>query len=636
VNRNRGIRIGVLGAVSVVSLAAARGVLGDVSSMTPDMIQFYDPVRLQANYVRRELKIPMRDGVKLFTVAVMRKGLRHGPILLVRTPYGASEKTLRIPSQDVSGTLPIAYEEFVNDDYIIVFQDVRGQGKSEGDYVVTRPLRGPLNHTAVDHATDAYDTIDWLTKNLPETNGRVGVTGSSYAGFTSLMALIDPHPALKAVVSHSPMVDGWRGDDWFHNGAFRQSYAFDYIVRQTARAGSGEIPYGEIDDYEAYLNAGSAGDFSRRYGLDSFPFVKKFMEHPAYDAFWQEQAVDRLLAQRKLTVPTMLVVGQWDQEDSYGAPAVYRALEPQIEGRADMLSFVIGPWRHSGSLGEGSALGPIQFSGDTALWFRQEVMKPFLDRYLKEKHDPVPKTPNVLTYATGEDRWERADSWPVGQPTPLYLQRKLALGLEKPAAAGSDRYVSDPAKPVPFLPRPIHLNVGNAWKTWLVSDQRFTEDRTDVLSYKTETLTAPVHVAGAPSVDLFASTSGSDSDWVIKLIDVYPQALPRKPELAGYEMPIGIEIFRGRYLKSLSVPAPLTPNKIERYKFTLPNVDHVFEVGHRIMVQVQSSLFPLYDRNPQTYVANIFDAPAGAYKPATQTVVHTPMQPSAIWLPLVN
>ena len=293
--------------------------------MTPDIVASYDTVRPQADYIRRAAMIPMRDGVKLFTVIVMRKGTQHGPILLTRTPYDADKTSARNRSQKIEEILPISDTEFVDDGYIRVYQDVRGLHGSEGDYVMTRPLRGPLNPTNVDQATDAYDTIDWLVKNVPESNGKVGITGSSYPGFTSLMALIDPHPALKAAVPQSPMVDGWIGDDWFHNGAFRYPN-FDYILAQTSKKGGGAAPIGTGDDYDTYLAAGSAGDFARAYGVDAYPFAQKLMQHPVYDAFWQGQAVDKLLAARKLTVPTMLVVGEWDQEDSYGAPAVYKAL----------------------------------------------------------------------------------------------------------------------------------------------------------------------------------------------------------------------------------------------------------------------------------------------------------------------
>jgi putative CocE/NonD family hydrolase len=630
--------IRILAGASIASASIAAALLGSAAAfaqtdpMMPDTIARYERVRPQADYVRREAMIPMRDGTRLYTVIVMRKGTTRGPILLSRTPYDAARTTWRNPSQKIEEILPVMDAEFVNDGYIRVYQDVRGLGKSEGEYVMTRPLRGPLNKSAVDHSTDAYDTIDWLVKNVAESNGRVGITGSSYVGFTALMALADPHPALKAAVPQSPMVDGWKGDDWFHNGAFRQP-SFDYIIGQTAKENGGDAPYGSGDDYNAYLSAGSAGDFARAYGIEAFPFARKLMEHPAYDSYWQEQAVDRLLGARKLTVPTMLVVGQWDQEDSYGAPAVYRALEPQDRNN-DMVSLVIGPWRHSGVNYEGSSLGALPLEGDTALQFRRDVMKPFLDRYLKEGAPQTP-TPPVLTYATGVNRWETSPSWPAGTTqTPLYLQAGFGLSGRAPTG-GHDDYVSDPAKPVPFVPRPVHLREADVWKPWLVSDQRFAESRTDVLSYTSAPLDKAVHIAGAPSVDLFAATTGSDSDWVVKLIDVYPEELSGQARLAGYELPIGIEIFRGRYVHGLSTPGPLTPGKVENFKWALPNVNHVFKPGHRIMVQIQSSLFPLYDRNPQKYVPNIFNAKAGDYRAATQSIFHAPGRASAVWLPVV-
>jgi putative CocE/NonD family hydrolase len=600
--------------------------------MTNDNVAEYNWVQPQADYIRRVVMIPMRDGTELYTVIVMRKGTSGGPMLLSRTPYDAAKATSRNRSQKIEEILPVMDAEFVNDGYIRVYQDVRGLHGSKGDYVMNRPLAGPLNKTGIDHATDAYDTIEWLVKNVPESNGKVGITGCSYPGFTTLMALVDPHPALKAAVPQSPMVDGWIGDDWFHNGAFRQP-SFDYIVQQTAKKGSGPVPYGTGDDYDAYLAAGSAGSVAKQFGLDQFPAARKVMEHPAYDVFWQEQAVDKLLGKRPLTVPTMLTVGQWDQEDSYGAPAVYKALEAK-DTNNDQLSLVIGPWRHCGVGGDGSKLGGIDFAGDTALAFRTTVMKPFLDQYLKDGA-PRAATPPVMTYATGINQWQQAPRWPAGKPVPLYLGANHGLGFTPPTAAGRDTYVSDPAKPVPFVPRPVHLRDRDVWTTWLVADQRFVDGRPDVVTYTTPALDKPVHIAGAPLVDLWAATSGTDSDWVVKLIDVYPQENSANPKLAGYQLPVGVEIYRGRYQKGFSTPGALTPGKPLNYKFELPNVNHVFKPGHRIMVQVQSSLFPLYDRNPQSYVPNIFWAKPEDYKTATQTIVHAPGQASAVWLPVV-
>ena len=621
-----------LAALSLAALAVAPVTNAQTAPMTNEQVAKYDWVRPEADYIRREAMIPMRDGVKLYTVIVMKKGTHGGPILLSRTPYDADKATSRNKSQTIEEILPISDAPFVDDGYIRVYQDVRGLHKSQGDYVMTRYLRGPLNGTKVDHATDAYDTIDWLVKHVPESNGKVGIVGSSYLGFTSLMALIDPHPALKAAMPQSPMVDGWMGDDWFHNGAFRM-FGFDYDLGQTVKDGPGGVPYGEVgDDYTHYLEAGSAGDYARKWGLLDLPAVRKVLEHPAYDAYWQGQAVDKLLAARKLTVPTMLVVGQWDQEDSYGAPAVYRALEPQDAGN-DMVSLVIGPWRHSGVNYIGRELGPLEFAGDTALQFRMQYQKPFFDCHLKTNPTPC-DTPPVLTYATGADKWEVTKSWPADGETPLYLAANGKLGFAA-TAAGSESYVSDPAKPVPTVPRPVHLS-GDAWRTWLVQDQRFAESRTDVLNFTTVVLDKPVHLRGAPRVDLFASTSGHDSDYVVKLIDVYPQEGSADPKMAGYELPLGIEIFRGRYVHGFSSPAALEPGKTYRFGWSLPNVNHVFLPGHKIMVQVQSTLFPLYDRNPQSWVPSIFDAKPGDYVKATETVSFGGATPSAVWLPLAK
>jgi putative CocE/NonD family hydrolase len=605
---------------------------GLTGAMTADKIAIYDWVRPEADFVRRQVMVPMRDGRKLFTVIVFRKGTRDAPILLSRTPYNASVTTMRNRSQSITEILPIADAEFVDDGYIRVYQDVRGMDRSEGDYVMVRPLRGPLNSTKVDHSTDAWDTINWLVKNVPETNGKVGIAGSSYIGFTTLMALIDPHPALRAAVPQSPMVDGWMGDDWFHNGAFRP-LAFDYLLAQTAVRGGGPLPMEGQDAYESYLEAGSTRGLATKWGVDALPAVRKMLEHPNYDSYWQLQAVDRLLAARKLTVPTMLVVSQWDQEDSYGAPAVYRALEAQ-DTNNDMVSFVIGPWRHSGVNYDGSSLGPHRFEGDTALQFRTRWMKPFLDCHLKTSPPPC-DTPPVVTYATGANRWETGTKWPAGQERPLYLAAGSALSFTRPAAAGADEYVSDPAKPVPMMPRPVQLD-GEEWRTWLVKDQRFADGRPDVLTYVTPVLDKPVHIKGAPRVELHAATSGRDADWVVKLIDVYPRELSSHPGMAGYQLAIGIEIFRGRFVHGFSTPAPLDPGKPYAFGWTLPNVDHVFLPGHRIMVQVQSMLFPLYERNPQSWVPVIFDARPGDYVRATQTIHRGGDKASAVWLPVVE
>jgi putative CocE/NonD family hydrolase len=607
------------------------------SPMAPDIpATKLEAIVADADYIKQDVMIPMRDGVKLHTVIVIPKGAQHAPIMLTRTPYNASGRAERMQSPHIDSELGDADDAFVEHGYIRVYQDVRGKYGSEGDYVMTRPLRGPLNDTKVDHATDAYDTIDWLVKNVPQSNGKVGMVGSSYEGFTVLMALADPHPALKAAVPMSPMVDGWRGDDWFHNGAFRESN-FAYITGQNAARGKGtSIVTGIYDDYDGFLRAGSAGDYAHKYGVDRFNFTKKLIEHPAYDGYWQNQALDKILGARPLKVPTMTLVSRWDQEDIYGAYATYAALEPKDKNN-DMNFLVVGPWRHSGVNGDGSSLGALKFTGDTAAEFRHDVMLPFFDKYLK---DDAPKfdTPPVWSYQTGPNHWRRLDKWPLAQATtPLYLEPGLHLGFDKPAGSEKfDEYVSDPAKPVPFVQRPVRMNDGNVWRPWLVSDQRPYSDRQDVVTYVSEPLKAPLQVAGQPMANLFASTSGTDSDWVVKLIDVYPDEYARQPELGGYQLSIAMDIFRGRYKDGFDKPHALVANKPEHFNFALPNVDHVFEPGHRIMVQVQSSWYPLYDRNPQTFVPNIFLAKPADYKKATQRIYHAPGMESAIELPVVK
>src|SRR4051794_36696570 len=433
--------------LTLIAVAAAPP-QGRVTPMTPDVVASYDQVMPWADFVRREVMIPMRDGTKLYTVLVMKKGAANAPMLLTRSPYDAHGDAFRNASQRIEDILPEMYKEFAEDGYIIAIQDIRGLHRSEGTFIMTRPIVGPLNHSGIDESTDAYDTIDWLVKNVPEANGRVGTIGSSYLGFTTLMSEINPHPALKAAVPESPMVDTWMGDDDFHNGAFRVP-SFDYFLEMsTGKADAGaKIARGQGDDYTAYLEAGSAGDFARKWGIENVPFVRKVMDNPAYTDFWSLQAVDKWLAARPLTVPTMLEVGQWDQEDSYGAPAVYRALKDKYEG-TDLLHLVIGPWRHSGANHYGYELGDLTFAGDTAREWRTKYMKPWLDHYLKGAPDP--HIPAALTYATGIDRWEESPKWPMGTPTPLYLGAGNSAGFERPAASDHDDYVSDPAKPVPF------------------------------------------------------------------------------------------------------------------------------------------------------------------------------------------
>jgi len=633
--RHPSLRLAALFAIAAYPFPAAPQQAGDIPKAFAVPTADYD-------YVKREVMIPMRDGVKLYTVIVIPKGARNAPIVLTRTPYNASKRAARNDSPHMLAELPMADEVFAADGYIRVYQDVRGKYKSEGEYVMTRPVRGPLNTSATDHVTDAYDTIDWLVKNTPESNGRVGMIGSSYEGFTVVMALLDPHPALKVAVPESPMVDGWMGDDWFHYGAFRL-LNLDYTLEQTAQQGAGDpIQRDAYDDYEAFCRAGSAGNYARQHGLEQLPWTVRMLEHPNYDAFWQGQALDKLIAQHPPQVPTMWLQGLWDQEDMWGAIHCYLALK--AKGQADHNYLVMGPWFHSQVNRDGYNLGPLRWDGDTTAQFRRDVLKPFFDQYLKPGA-PKADTPPVLIYNTGENHWDRLRNWPpacekdcAAPLKPLYLQADFGLGFDKPAGSrdAADSYVSDPAKPVPYLPRPVRFADGDRWRTWLVSDQRTVADRTDVLTYQSPLLTAPVRLGGAPVADLFASTTGTDADWVVKLIDVYPDEVPSQPEMGGYELSISMDIFRGRYRQSFETPSAIPAGQPQRYRFTLPTVNHVFLPGHRIMVQIQSSWFPLYDRNPQSYVPNIFFAKPSDYVQATQSVLRSGDQASAVWLPVIT
>jgi len=620
----------------------ARAQTPTLPNETPDKIQ---PTNYGFDYVRREVMIPMRDGVKLHTVILVPKGAKAAPILLTRTPYNATDLTSHINSSHLGPSLygyDNATDVIVEGGYIRVVQDIRGKYGSEGDYVMNRPLHGPQNPTPVDHATDTYDSIDWLVKNLPESNGKVGILGISYDGFLPLMALVNPHPALKVSVPMNPMVDGWRGDDWFHNGAFRQqgmSYIYD---QELTRANDVKWWTSHFDDYDMFMEAGSAGELGRRRGLEQVGFWRKLLEHPAYDKWWQDQAVDRILAAQPLKVPVMLVHSLWDQEDIYGDIAVYKAIKPK-DTNNDKVFLVMGPWHHGQEIRDGSMLGAIKFDSDTALTFRKEILRPFLDHYLKD--GPKPDIASVMAFETGTNKWRRLSAWPAGcasgcviHPSPFYLRAgsKASFDEAKSGEAGYEEYVSDPAKPVPYRARPID---GTSWSRWLVDDQREASGRPDVAVFTSDILNAPVKISGEPIVNLIASTSGTDSDWVVKVIDLYPDEVAGQPNMGGYQLMISADILRGRYRESFSEAKPIKANVPLLYRFALPTANHVFLPGHRIMVQVQSSWFPLYDRNPQTFVPSIFWAKPGDYRKATQRIYHTAGDPklqSFVELPLVT
>lgn len=617
----------------------------DTGEKGGDIPEEFSQITEDFNHIRQEVMIPMRDGVKLFTVILIPKGAKKpAPLILTRTPYNASEATKRNTSPDIAMSLGISDEPLVRNGYIRVYQDVRGKHKSDGEYVMMMPPRGPLNPGEVDHVTDTWDTIDWLVENVPDHNGKVGITGVSYGGLLTLMALFDPHPALKAAVPVNPVVDGWIGDDWYHNGAFRP-IMLDFIYWQTSTKDSDhEIPHGYYDFYSAVLEAGSIDELGKRYNADRLPAWNRLLENPTYTEFWQQQALDRLLAEVPLKVPTMMVHGLYDQEDIYGPIAAYQSLETKDRDN-DLNYLVIGPWIHGQSWGNGSTLGKIRLGSDTSLYFREKVRQAFWDRHLKgvEPSSPIPP---VLAFETGVNEWRRYDAWPpqgdAGRRK-LYLHPHGGLGFT-PAAEGEDgdgdfaEYVSDPAKPIPYRVRPIRPSFTDAdyatWRYWLTYDQRPFSDRTDVLTFVTRTLQEPVTISGEVVAMLFASTTGTDSDWVVKLIDLYPNEVPSHHELGGYQLMISADILRGRYRESIETARRIPPGEVLPYRIRMPHANHTFRRGHRIMIHVQSSWFPVYDRNPQTFVPNIARAKEEDFRRATQRIYHNGKTASFIELPI--
>jgi putative CocE/NonD family hydrolase len=577
-------------------------------------------------YSRQEVMIPMRDGIKLHAI-VLRPTDTHEPLpfLMERTPYGVDDSD--------SDFVNARYTELAQSGYIFVMEDIRGRYGSQGQFVMMRPIAAHHDpHSSdsrnVDESTDTYDTVAWLLKNVPENNGRAGVVGVSYPGFLAAEAGIDPHPAVKAISPQAPMTDVWIGDDFFHNGAFRQTYGYDYVLGMES---SKENAFGKLneDAYTYFLNAGSFAAAGEKT-VDKLPTGKAFLDHPSYEEFWQSRAVQPHLDH--VWVPTLEVGGWWDQEDMWGPQAEYAALKPHDAKHEVFLA--LGPWNHGQWARTTRHLGDVQFGEPTGDEFRKQIEAPFFAHYLKGEGEFDLR--DTASFQTGSNRWMRYDEWPPKRgitERDLYLGHGGALSFEKPEE-NYTAYLSNPAEPIPYRKRPIEATyapTGSHWYTWLVEDQRPYDDRKDVASWTTPVLDHDVTITGDVMADLFASTSGTDSDWVVKLIDVYPSSpecklpclhiLPSDPDpMAGFQLMIVDEIFRGRYRESREHPAAIPANQAEEYKFSLHGADHVFLKGHRIMVQVQSSWFPLYDRNPQTFVPNIMTAKPGDYRPAEQRI----------------
>jgi putative CocE/NonD family hydrolase len=577
-----------------------------------------------APWERRELMVPMRDGVRLFTVVMIPRAAPGPlPILLTRTPYGAS-------GWGENDRAPGSYRELAADGYVFAFQDIRGRNRSEGRFLMNRPLRPRGDTAGTDEATDAWDAVDWLVKNVPNNNGRVGIFGVSYPGWLSEVPLVYPHPALRAVSPQAPMTDTWMGDDFFHQGAFRMSYGFEYSWgMEGLSAGLGPLPIDRTDAYDWYLSFPSLADLTERTGALRLPTWRHFVEHPAYDSVWQNRAFER--AVRGVTVPTLTVGGWWDQEDIYGPTATYAALERF--DTAGMNALVMGPWSHGQwARAGGDSLGNIGFGGATSDSFRLHIQAPWFRYWLKGQGSG--HFPEAQLYDAGRDRWRAFERWPPAAAVrrSLFLRADHRLSFDPPTeATGFDGYVSDPANPVPYRPRPVEVTYsqGSRWARWMTEDQRFVSGRADVLSWTTAPLTEDVVIAGPVEARLFAATTGSDADWVVKLVDVYPDSGVSEP-MRGYQLMIAGEILRGRYRRSFEHPEPIPPGAVEPYSVDLRPQFHTFRRGHRIQVQVQSSWFPLYDRNPQTYVPNIFEAPASAYLPRAHRIVRTAQEPSRV------
>jgi putative CocE/NonD family hydrolase len=579
-----------------------------------------------ADFAVTDTMVPMRDGARLFTVILTPKeATEPPPILMLRTPYG---------TQGWAGTprFLVAFKELIDDGYVFVIQDIRGRYRSEGQFLMNRPLHDPADPRGVDESTDTYDTIDWLVHHVPGTNGRVGVVGISYPGWLAAMAGIDPHPALKAISPQAPMTDTWMGDDFFHQGAFRLSYGLEYawMMEETPDESTGPRAT-RYDTFDWYLSYPTLGALAEAVGAARFPTWRNFVAHPAYDAFWKARALTTYLT--SVRVPTLTVGGWWDQEDLYGPMATYATLERYDS--AGLNHLVMGPWSHGQwARAGGDHLGNVRFGANTADEFRARIQAPWFAYWLKGKGGG--KFAEAELFEAGDNRWRGFDAWPPRDAVrrSLYLLPGGRLAFDPPTdTTGFDAYVSDPAHPVPYRPRPVELTYdprGSRWAQWMTEDQRFVDDRPDVLTWQTAPLDDDVTIAGDIAGRLFAATTGGDADWVVKLIDVYPDTVPDRAAMGGYELMVAGDILRGRYRTSFERPQPIPAGAVESYTVDLHQQLYRFQRGHRIMVQVQSTWFPLYDRNPQTWVDNIFRAVPDAYRRQTHRVYHTVRYPSRV------
>ena len=583
------------------------------------------------HYERREEMIPMRDGVKLHIVILSPTDIAGSlPFLMQRTPYGVDGTS----EQSFFGGRP----ELARAGYIYVGADIRGRFKSQGEFVMCRPLADHKDPKAIDESTDTYDTIAWLLKNVPNNNGRVGVVGTSYPGFLAMMAGIDPHPAVKAISPQAPMIDTWMGDDFFHNGAFRQTYGYDYAMGLEVSNEMTEVDYGKDsagkprDGFDYFLDRGSFLEDVQRSGVNKqLPTWKAFIDHPTYDSFWRARGVEHHMD--KVEVPTLTVGGYYDQEDMFGPQIEYETLEPHDTKHDNFL--VLGPWRHGSWAQTTRHLGDLQYGEAIGKEYRAQIEAKFFAKYLKDEAGF--DLEDTASFQTGSNTWKRYAHFPPAEAksTAYALCGTGTIAAGSACQAGKLSYVADPANPVPYRHRPIQPTYGDGskWGTWMVEDQRFATDRKDVALWKLP-VDHDLTITGDVIADIFASTTGSDGDFVAKLIDQYPDDDP-DPAMRGFQLMTNMEIFRGRYRTSFEKPEKLKPGAVNEFKWSLHDVDHVFKKGHTLLVEIQSTWFPLYDRNPQTFVHNIMTAKPADYKAETITIVNDSNHSSQIILPVM-
>jgi uncharacterized protein len=587
--------------------------------------------------VKKTYMIPMRDGVKLFTMVLSPVNFDHPvPILMQRTPYGADFSFLKEDSTIEVKRLPAYYRSMLREGYILVIQDIRGKFQSEGTFEMNRPLYHLIDRNRTDESTDAYDAVGWLVANIKNNNGKAGIFGISYPGYLALDASVDPNPALKASSPQATPIDMFLGDDFHHNGAFRLSYGFEYsYMVENAKTANSSFPFPQYDLFDWYLQLGSLKNVNDKYYHDRLPSWNDFTKHPDYDAFWQRQS--RLLGLHRTQIPTLFVGGYFDQEDLNGPQIIYSHLEKTDTFHRNFI--VLGPWCHGQwASPRADSLGKISFEGNTSAWF-QALQKQWFDFWLKGIGDG--HFAEATCFQTGSNQWKTYDAWPPKQaePTRLYAHAGHTAGFVGPGPGDSSvSYVSDPNKPIPYRTQPIEATYGpgSRWRPWQTEDQRFVASRPDVMSFTGDSLTADLTITGRVSAHLYASTTAGDADFVVKLIDVYPNIDGKSLAMSGYELPVTMEVFRARFRKSFEKPEPMKPGQPEEIVIDLHQVNHTFLKGHRLMIQVQSSWFPLIDRNPQTYVANIFEAGEKDFVRATHTIYCSARYPTYIELPVMR